>query len=291
MVGTEALRDLVHVVLTGGTSRRYAGHRNDKFLRFMRTVAKAYHRRQRHVFVDNYATHSHPAVRAWLAKHPRIHLHFTPTSRSWLNLVEVFFGIISRQAIRRGTSTSVAEHPTAIRRFIDGWNDRCQPFTWTKTPDQILASALRKTTSDARHMRGASRWSTAMPCDLRPTCQRRGTCDASPEGALLLDHDSVAEHSQQAPAREVSIEYIRRLLPQELADLRQGVVARRPGQIGIPVGQRILHDGVGNHDDAPRRQRRRDGSKFGENVFVAVIAVQSQERRTLCLRRMERGGD
>jgi hypothetical protein len=71
-------------------------------------------------------------VKAWLARHPRITLHFTPTSGSWLNLVEVFFGIITRQAIRRGSFDSVRDLVDAIRRFIDGWNERCEPFTWTK---------------------------------------------------------------------------------------------------------------------------------------------------------------
>jgi hypothetical protein len=82
---------------------------------------------------------------------PSIHLHFTPTSGSWMNLIEVFFGIITRQAIRRGTLTSVKDLVAAIRRFIDGWNDRCHPFTWTKTVDEILPHATRQTTSDARH--------------------------------------------------------------------------------------------------------------------------------------------
>jgi hypothetical protein len=90
------------------------------------------------VVVDNYATHKHPAVNAWLAKNPRITLHLTPTSGSWLNMVKIFFGIITRQAIRRGTFTSVADLKNAIGAFIDGWNDRCHPFVWTKTADQIL---------------------------------------------------------------------------------------------------------------------------------------------------------
>jgi transposase len=73
-------------------------------LAFLKLVARAYPRRELHVVVDNYATHKHPAVRAWLARHPRVRLHFTPTSASWLNLVETFFAITSRQALRRGTS-------------------------------------------------------------------------------------------------------------------------------------------------------------------------------------------
>ncbi len=75
----------------------------------------------------------------------------TPTSGSWLNLVEVFFGIITRQAIRRGSFDSVKELVAAITRFIEGWNDRCHPFTWTKTADEVLPHATRQRTSDAGH--------------------------------------------------------------------------------------------------------------------------------------------
>jgi hypothetical protein len=74
------------------------------------------------VVCDNYATHKHPTVGAWLAKHPRIQLHFTPTSASWLNLVEVFFSIIDRQALRRGDFASVSDPITAIKRFCTTWN-------------------------------------------------------------------------------------------------------------------------------------------------------------------------
>ena len=88
---------------------------------------------------------------AWLAKNPRIQLHFTPTSGSWLNLVEVFFGIITRQAIRRGTFGSVRELIEAITAFINGWNERCQPFIWTKDADTIIAKAHRKSTFRTRH--------------------------------------------------------------------------------------------------------------------------------------------
>ncbi len=101
-------------------------------------VAKAYPRHKLHVVLDNYGTHKHPTVGAWLARNPRITLHFTPTSGSWLNMVEIFFGIITRQALRRGSFTSVKDLTAAIRRFIDGYNDRCHPFTWTKTADDIL---------------------------------------------------------------------------------------------------------------------------------------------------------
>ena len=104
-----------------------------------------------HVVADNYATHKHPNVKAWLERNPRITMHFTPTSGSWLNLVEVWFGIIERQAIRRGTFTSVTDLNTKIRAFITGWNKRSRPFVWTKTADEILAKAQRKVTSGADH--------------------------------------------------------------------------------------------------------------------------------------------
>jgi hypothetical protein len=78
--------------------------------------------------VDNHHTYKHADINAWLEKNPRIALHFTPTSGSWLNLIEVFFGIITRQAIRRGSFASVKELVAAISRYIDGWNERCHPF-------------------------------------------------------------------------------------------------------------------------------------------------------------------
>ena len=107
-------------------------------------MAKAHPRVKLHIVADNYATHKHPKVKAWLEANPRITMHFTPTSGSWMNLVEIFFGIITRQAIRRGTFTSVKELINAIEVFIDGWNDRCEPFVWTKTainPRQSQAPA------------------------------------------------------------------------------------------------------------------------------------------------------
>jgi len=88
-------------------------------------------------------------IKAWLSRNPRITLHFTPTSGSWLNMVEVFFGIITRPAIRRGSFDSVGQLATAIRAFFEGWNDRCHPFTWTKTADEIMPHATRKRDSDA----------------------------------------------------------------------------------------------------------------------------------------------
>jgi transposase len=149
--GTTTLFAALEVATGKVTDACYDRHTNTEFLAFLRQVARAYPRVQLHVVADNYATHKHPAVKAWLAKNPRVTMHFTPTSGSWLNLVEIFFGIITRQAIRRGTFTSVKDLIAAIETFIDGWNDRCEPFIWTKTADDIITKAHRKTTSNTRH--------------------------------------------------------------------------------------------------------------------------------------------
>ncbi len=149
--GTTSLFAALEVATGKVTDACYDRHTHVEFLDFLKLVAKTYPRVRLHVVADNYATHKHPKVRAWLAKNPRITMHFTPTSGSWLNLVEVFFGIITRQAIRRGSFTSVKELKAAIEAFIDGWNERCEPFVWTKTADEILAKAHRKSTSNTRH--------------------------------------------------------------------------------------------------------------------------------------------
>jgi transposase len=149
--GTTTLFAALEVATGKITQACQPRHRHQEFLRFLKQVAKAYPRVPLHLVCDNYATHKHPAVKAWLARNPRITLHFTPTSGSWLNLVEIFFGIITRQAIRRGTFSSVRELIEAIIRFIDGWNERCEPFVWTKDADTIIAKAHRKSTSSTRH--------------------------------------------------------------------------------------------------------------------------------------------
>ncbi len=92
-----------------------------------------------HLIVDNYATHKHPEVRTWLAKHPRFHLHFIPTSSSWLNMVERWFRQITDKAIRRGVFKSVDDLISSIHRFLDAHNANPKIFTWTKDADTILA--------------------------------------------------------------------------------------------------------------------------------------------------------
>src|SRR5688572_426388 len=144
--GTTTLFAALEVATGRVTDACTERHRHQEFLAFLKRVAATYPRRQLHVVVDNYATHKHPAVRAWLQHHRRVRLHFTPTSGSWLNLVEAFFSILTRQALRRGNFPTVADLIAAIERFIDAWNDRCAPFTWTKDPDTIIAKA-----TDPRH--------------------------------------------------------------------------------------------------------------------------------------------
>jgi transposase len=126
-------------------------HRHQEFLAFLKHVARAYPNRELHLVMDNYAAHKHPNVKAWLASNPRIRVHFTPTSSSWLNLVEVWFSIIERQAIHRGSFPSVRDLMIKIRAFIDGWNDRCHPFIWTTPADQVLEKIKRKENSLTPH--------------------------------------------------------------------------------------------------------------------------------------------
>lgn len=124
----------------------YDRHTNKEFLSFLKLVAKEYPSGELHIVVDNYRTHKHPNVTAWLSKpaNQRITLHFTPTGCSWLNLVEVFFSIITRKAIRRGSFTSVRQLVAAMKTFIDSYNQDCRPFTWTKPADVIITKATAK---------------------------------------------------------------------------------------------------------------------------------------------------
>jgi transposase len=149
--GTTTLFAALDIATGKVTSRCQDRHRHKEFLVFLRQVARAYPAIDLHLVMDNYAAHKHPAVKAWLAANPRVHVHFTPTHASWMNLVEVWFSLAERQAIHRGTFDSVRDLTHKIRTFVDGWNNRAHPFTWTKTADEVLAKANRKKTSDAEH--------------------------------------------------------------------------------------------------------------------------------------------
>ena len=120
------------------------GHRHEQFIEFLRHVdTETPDELSLHVVVDNYATHKHPKVKLWLAEHPRFHLHFTPTYSSWLNQVEIFFGIITRQAIRRGSFTSVKDLTSRIDAFVKAYNSTAHPFAWTASSDSILLKMER----------------------------------------------------------------------------------------------------------------------------------------------------
>ena len=123
-------------------------HRSVEFLQFLKAIDAAVPGEQDiHLIMDNYGTHKTQAVRAWLAAHPRYHVHFTPTSASWLNLVERFFSQISEQWIKRSAHTSVAQLEQSIREYIDRHNEDPKPFVWHKSADTILASVARAASS------------------------------------------------------------------------------------------------------------------------------------------------
>src|SRR5450631_622606 len=119
-------------------------HRQREFLRFLRLIDQQTPAGlDLHLIVDNYATHKTPAVKRWLKAHPRFHLHFTPTSASWLNMVERFFAEITRKRIRRGAFKSVAELKSAIMEYLEKHNADPKPFIWTKSAGQILEKVAR----------------------------------------------------------------------------------------------------------------------------------------------------
>jgi len=119
-------------------------HRHEEFLKFLRKIDREVPKGlQVHLICDNYATHKHPAVKTWLAKHPRIHMHFTPTSSSWLNLVERWFRELTDKALRRGVFHSVPDLIAKIEQYLAAHNDDPKPFIWTATADDILAKVAR----------------------------------------------------------------------------------------------------------------------------------------------------
>ncbi len=127
--------------ITGELAPRHTGA---DFLRFLRTLARRYRRRELHIVLDNSSTHSVPAVQGFLAAHPEIHFHFTPTGASWMNMVEAWFGILTKRSIRRGSFPSVAALMKHIRAYIAHWNEHPTPFVWTKNPSEIIKKAVRR---------------------------------------------------------------------------------------------------------------------------------------------------
>lgn len=142
--GTTTLFAAFNVLDGAVLGRCMQKHTHQEFIRFLNTVERAVRAGKIiHAILDNYATHKHPKVRKWLARHPRWVFHFTPTSGSWLNAVEGFFSALTRRRIRRGAFKSIADLQAAINRYLNEHNAGPKPFVWTKPADTILAKLQR----------------------------------------------------------------------------------------------------------------------------------------------------
>ena len=142
--GTTTLFAALNVLDGKVIGRCMQRHRHQEFIRFLNTIeANVPAGKLIHAIADNYATHKHPKVRQWLARHPRWTFHFTPTSASWLNAVEGFFAKLTRRRLKRGVFRSIVELQAAINRFLRETNDDPRPFRWTKDPDKIIAAVKR----------------------------------------------------------------------------------------------------------------------------------------------------
>ena len=152
--GTTSLFAALNVATGEVLGQCHRRHRAVEFRKFLRAIDKAVPAdREVHVVLDNYGTHKTAMIHQWLARHPRFHLHFTPTSASWLNLVERWFALLTEKQIRRGTHRSTAQLEKAIADYLHIYNQDPKPFLWTKTADQILDTlkSYCKVISDAGH--------------------------------------------------------------------------------------------------------------------------------------------
>jgi transposase len=152
--GTTSLFAALNVATGKIIGQCHRRHRHQEFLRFLqRLEAQLPPTGDVHIIMDNYGTHKVPKVTRWFVRHPRYHLHFTPTSASWLNQVERFFAKITTQRIRRGTFENVRALETAIEQYLSAHNEQCKPFVWTATADAILDKVKRfcERTSETRH--------------------------------------------------------------------------------------------------------------------------------------------
>src|SRR5262249_10050311 len=114
------------------------------FLAFLQRLARTYRQRDLHVILDNSSTHTTPAVQAWLARHPRVQFHFTPTGASWLNMVQAWFSILTPKSVPRRSSDTARALIRHIERYLVEWNAHPTPFVWTKEPADIIRKALRR---------------------------------------------------------------------------------------------------------------------------------------------------
>ena len=205
-------------------------HRHREFLCFLKTID-----RQTpvdldlHLIVDNYATHKTEAVKGWLKRHKRFHLHFTPTSASWLNMVERFFAEITRERIRRGAFTSVAELKEAIMEYLENHNAAPKPFVWTKSADEILKKVARaKQALESKTLALLERLGheEALP-DRRSSCRRRqqARC-AEPWRCGLSSLDAIRTMRGSKPGRRAAALYRARAIGVRrniIADVRAAI--------------------------------------------------------------------
>src|SRR5207245_5397610 len=139
--GTTSLFAAFNIADGNVISALHRQHRAVEFRKFLVAIDKAVPAElDVHLICDNLATHKTPAIRDWLARHPRFHLHFTPTGSSWINLVERWFAALTEKQLRRGVHRSTRELEAAIRRYIEITNGHAKPFVWTNTADEILES-------------------------------------------------------------------------------------------------------------------------------------------------------
>jgi transposase len=142
--GTTCLFAALEILQGNVIGQCYTRHRHQEFLKFLRHLEAEFPGKVAlHLVMDNYGTHKHPQVQAWLKRHPRFIPHFVPTSSSWLNLVERWFGELTAKAVRRGSFGSVADLEFAIAQFLDAWNENPTPFVWTATVESIHAKLAR----------------------------------------------------------------------------------------------------------------------------------------------------
>jgi transposase len=142
--GTTSLFAALNVATGKVIGECHRRHRSVEFRKFLETVDAAVPKSMDvHLILDNYGTHKTPTIRRWLVRHPRYHVHFTPTSASWINLVERWFATLTERQLRRGVHRSTAELEAALRRYLAAQNQLAQPFVWTKTADAILESVAR----------------------------------------------------------------------------------------------------------------------------------------------------
>ncbi len=145
--GTTTLFAALNVLTGEVTGRCLPQHRHQEFLKFLKVIdAEVPKSQDVHVILDNYGTHKHPTIKQWLRRHKRFHLHFIPTSSSWLNLVERWFRDLTDKALRRGSFNSVPDLITSIEEYLEAHNEEPKPFVWTATAESILAKVRRART-------------------------------------------------------------------------------------------------------------------------------------------------